>query len=64
MVRRLVEDQEVDALVHQHTQPQAALFAAGELADRLVNVVALKQERAQPVTRRLHRAVLLVKHRV
>ena len=28
MVRRLVQNQKVDLLIHQHTQPQAGLFAA------------------------------------
>jgi RNase P/RNase MRP subunit p29 len=64
MVRRLVEDEQVDLLVHQHAQPQPALLAAGEGADRLEHVLALKQIRAQPVARGLHGAVLLIEHRV
>lgn len=64
MVRRLVKDEQVDLLVHQHAQTQPALLAAGEGADRLEHVLALKQIRAQPVARGLHGAVLLIEHRV
>ena len=64
MVRRLVEDEQIDLLVHQHTEPQPALLPAGERRDRLEYILALKQIRAQPIARRLHRAALLIEHRV
>lgn len=57
VVRRLVEDEQVDLLIHQHTQPQTALFAAGKTRNGLEHVLALEQIRAQPVTRGLHGAV-------
>ena len=64
MVRRLVEYQQVDLFIHQHAQPEPALLAAGERRNGLEHVLALKQIRAQPVTRGLHGAVFLIEHRV
>ena len=64
VVRRLVEDEQVDLLIHQHTQPQTALFAAGKTRNGLEHVLALEQIRAQPVTRGLHGAVFFIEHRV
>ena len=64
MVRRLVQNQEVDFLVHQHTQPQAGLLAAGQVAHCLEHVFPLKQERAETVSRHLRRAVFLIEHGV
>ena len=64
MVRRLVQDQKIDFFIHQHTQPQAALLAAGEGRDGFEHVLPLEEEGAQPVPRHLGRAVLLVEHGV
>ena len=47
MVGRLVEKEEVVALEHQFAQRNAALFAAGEHGDLLVNVVAGEEEQRQ-----------------
>ena len=47
MVGRLVEKEEVVALEHQFAQRHAALLAAGEHGDLLVDVVAGKEEQRQ-----------------
>ena len=64
MVRRLVEDEQVDPFVHQHTKPQPRLLAAGERRDGLEHVLALEQKRSQPVARGLHGAAFLIQHRI
>ena len=64
MVGRLVENQQVDFLVHEHTQSQPGLLAAGEIAHLLEHIFPLKEELAQPVPGHLGRAVLLVEHGV
>ena len=64
MVGRLVQNQQIDLLVHQHAQPQTGLLAAGEVAHLLEYVVPLEQKRAQPVPGCLGGAVLFVEHGV
>ena len=64
MVRRLVEDEEVDLFVHQHAKPEPRLLAAGKRRYGFKHVLALKQIRAQPVARGLNGAVFLVQHRI
>ena len=49
MVGRLVQNQEVDLVVHQHTQPQAALLAAGQDGHRLEDVLTPEVISRQPV---------------
>ena len=64
MVRRLVQDEEVDFFVHQHTKPQAALLPAGEDRDRLEHILPLEEEAAQSVPRLLRVAPGVVDHGV
>ena len=49
VVGRLVQHQQVDLLVHQHAQPQAALLAAGEDGHGLEHVLPPEVEGPQPV---------------
>ena len=53
VVRRLVEDQHVDALRHQPGQRRPAALAAGELADLLIDLLAVEPEAAEQVAHRL-----------
>ena len=65
MVGGLVQNEEVDLLVHQHAQPQAAQFAAGQDADGFEHVLPLKLIGCQTVPGALGRDVLLgVQHGV
>ena len=64
VVGGLIQNQQVDFLIHQHTQPQTGLLAAGEVPHRLEHVLPLEQERAQPVPGHLGSAVLFVEHGV
>ena len=64
MVRRLVEDEEVDLFVHQHAKPEPRLLAAGKRRYGFEDVLAFKQIRAQSVTRGLDGAVFLIQHRI
>ena len=64
MVRRLVENEQIDLFIHQHTKPQPALLAAGQASDGFKHVLAFKQKRAQPVARGLHRTALFIEHGV
>ena len=65
VVGRLVENEEVHLVVHQHAEPQAALLAAGEHGNRLEHVLSAEVERRQTVARLLRRDVPLgIKHRV
>ncbi|CAN3960960.1 Ribonuclease Z, partial [Dysosmobacter welbionis] len=58
MVGGLVQDQEVDLVIHQHAQPQAALLPAGEHRHRLEHVLAPEVVCRQPVSGRLGREAL------
>ena len=58
VVGGLVQHQQVDFFVHQHTQAQAALLAAGQGGYRFEHVLAPEFEGGQPVPRRLGGAVL------
>ena len=49
MIGRFVQDQEVDLLIHQHAQPQAALLTAGKDGNSLKHVLAPEIKRAQTV---------------
>ena len=49
MVGWLVQNQEIDLVVHQHTQPQAALLSAGEDGPRLEDVLSPEVIRRQTV---------------
>ena len=40
MVGRLVQNEEVDLIIHQHTKPQTALLAAGEYGNGLHHILA------------------------
>ena len=58
VVGGLVQHQQIDLFVHQHTQAQTALLAAGQGGYRLEHILAPEFERRQPVPRRLGSAVL------
>ena len=62
MVGRLVQNQQIDPLVHEHTQAQAGLFAAGQGSHGLEHVLAGEHKRPQPVSCRLYRQILFVEH--
>ena len=64
MVGRLVQDQEVDLVVHQHTQPQAALLAAGQDGHRLEDVLTPEVVSRQPVPGRLGGDAPLGRHHI
>ena len=64
MVGRLVQNKEVQGIVHQLAQAQAAFFAARKHVDRLHLLLARELERAQPVARHLHGHVFVVNQRV
>ena len=65
MVGGLVQNEEVDLLVHQHAKPQAAQLAAGQHADGFEHVLPLKLIGRQTVPGALGRDVLLgVQHGV
>ena len=62
MVRRFVQNQKVDFLIHQHTQSQTALLAAGEVSDSFEYILTLEQKLSQPVTGHLWCAILFIEH--
>ena len=64
MVGRLVQDQEVDLVVHQHTQPQTALLPAGEDGHRFHHVLAPEVVGRQPVPGGLSGDAPLGRHHV
>ena len=64
MVGRLVQDQKVDLVVHQHAQPQAALFAAGEDGHRLQNILPPEIVSRQTVPGRLGGNAPLGRHHI
>ena len=64
VVGRLVQHQQVDGVVHQRAQSQAALLPAGELVDPLELLLPTETEGAQAVARRLRRHPLFVDERL
>ena len=64
MVGGLVQDQQVDFAVHQHTQPQTALLPAGQGGHWLEHVLPPELEGGQPVPGALGGAVQVVNHGV
>ena len=64
VVGGLVQDQEVDLVVHQHAQPQAALLPAGEHRHRLEHVLAPEVVCRQSVSGRLGREALFRRHHI
>ena len=64
VVGRLVEDEQIDLLVHQHAQAKAGLLAAGERPDGLEHVLAGEEKGAEAVSGLLRGAVFLVQHGV
>ena len=64
MVRRLVEDEEIDFPAHEHAQPQPGQLAARERRHGLEHILAAKAVGAELVARLLRRALALVEHRV
>ena len=62
MVRGLVQDQQIDLFIHQHTQPQPGLLAAGEGSHGLEHILTGEQKLAQAVTGDLWGAVFLIEH--
>ena len=64
MVGGLVQDQKVNLFIHQHTQPQPGLLAAGKGAYGFEHILPLEQEGAQPVPGHLGGQVLFVEHGV
>ena len=64
MVGGLVQDEQVDLLIHQHAQPQTALLTAGQGGHRLEHVLSPEVEGGQPVAGSLGGAVLIVDHGV
>ena len=64
MVGRLVQNEEVERVVHELAPAQAALFAAREHVHGLHLLLARELERTQPVARHLHGHVLVVDQRV
>ena len=55
VVGRLVENEKIDLLIHEHAELQPAHLAAGEHGNALKNVLARKMERREPVSRALGR---------
>ena len=64
MVGGLVQDEQVDPAVHEHTQAQPGLLPAGQGGHHLEHVLPPELERGQPVPRLLGGAVLSVQHGV
>ena len=64
VVGGLVQNEEVDLLVHEHTKAQTALFPAGEGGDGLEHVFAPELEGRQTVPGLLGGAVTAVEHGV
>ena len=64
VVGRLVQDEKIDLLIHQHAQPEAGLFTAGEIAHGLEYILTLEHKCAQTVTRDLWGAILFIEHGV
>ena len=62
MVGRFIQNQQIDLLIHQHTQPQPALLAAGEGSHSLEHILTLEHKRTQTVTGDLRGAVFLIEH--
>ena len=60
----LVQHQEVDALVHEHTQLEPGTLAAGQGVDGLEHVLPLEPEGAQPISCLLSGAILFPQHGV
>ena len=64
MVGRLVQNQEINILIHQNAKLQAAQFAAGENGHTLEHVLPPKMEGRQTVAGRLRRTIRLINHGV
>ena len=64
MVGGLVQNQQIDFFIHQHTQPQPGLLAAGEIAHAFEHILPLEHEGSQPVPGGLGGAVLFIEHGV
>ena len=64
MVGRLVEDEQVERVIHQLAQAQTALFAAREHIHGFHLGLAGELKRAETVSRDLHGNVLVVDERV
>ena len=62
MVCRLVQNQKIDLLIHQHTKTEPTLLTTGKVTHGLKNILALEQEGAQPVPCHLRSAILFVEH--
>ena len=64
MVGRFVQNQKVDLLIHQHTQPQAGLLATRQVSDTFEDILTLEQKSAQTVSGGLRRTVFFVEHSI
>ena len=64
VVRRLVQNQQIDLRVHEHTQPQAGLLAAGQGGHGLEHVLPPELKGGQAVPGGLGRAVQVIDHGV
>ena len=64
MIGGLVQNEQIDLLVHQHTQPKPGLFPARETPHSFEHIFSLEQEGTQPVPGGLGRQVFLVEHGV
>ena len=64
MIGGLVQNEQIDLLVHQHTQPKPGLLPSGERGDAFEHILPPEIEGRQPVPRFLGRAVLVVEHGV
>ena len=64
MVGRLVQNQDINILIHQNAKLQAAQFAAGENGHTLEHVLPPKMEGRQTVAGRLRRTIRLINHGV
>ena len=64
MVGRLVEDEQIERIVHQLTQPQAAFLTAGQHIHGFQLGFTGKLERTEAISRHLHGHVLVIDERV
>ena len=64
VVGGLVQNEQIDLLIHEHAKAQAALLPAGKGGDRLEYVLPPEVERSQPVAGGLGAAVLIINHGV
>ena len=64
VVGRLVEDEQIERIVHQLTQAQTAFLTAGQHIYGFHLSFTGKLERTEPVSRHLHGYVLVVDERV